>query len=208
MRRLIMKGGTVAIIVMASGVAAGQKPSRPIAAVEITPLPSSQALLTPTALDHTAVADRLLSFDGNGDHRIARDELPERMQDLVSRGDKNQDGFLTRAEVITLVGTSSPARRVQRFTARGAASLAEIVADLKLVPVTHDRAMEIVNGHTMFRNLNDPAWRNLYDAMRAVLDDEDGENFVAAVARLRRTSRVTVGGIVGGVVGTSAPRPQ
>src|SRR5687767_15971316 len=122
---------------MASGVAAGQKPSRPIAAVEITPLPSSQAFLTPTALDHTAVADRLLSFDGNGDRRIARDELPERMQDLVSRGDKNRDGFLTRAEVITLVGTSSPARRVQRLTARGAASLAEIVADLKLVPVTH-----------------------------------------------------------------------
>jgi hypothetical protein len=207
MRSLIRKGATVAIIVMASGAAAGQKQSGPIPATLITPSPK-QAPPMPTFLNHTAVVDRILSFDANGDDRIARDELPERMEGLVSRGDKNQDGFLTRDEVFPLVDTRSPARRIQRFSARGDASLAEIIADLKLPPVTHDRAMAIVKEHTVSRNINDPASDELYAAMRELLDDEDYENFVAAATRLRNTPRVFVGGIAGGVVGTPAPPPR
>jgi hypothetical protein len=183
MRSLISKGATVAIIVMVSGVAAGQKQSGPI-----------------PALNHTAVVNRIWSFDANGDGRIARDELPERMEGLVSRGDKNQDGVLAWDEVSALVDRASPARRIQRFTARGVASLAEIILDLKLRPVMHDRAMDIVKVQTVLRNLDGPASDELYAKMRELLDDEDYENFVAAAARLRNTSRVFAGGIVGGVV--------
>jgi hypothetical protein len=195
-----MKGGTVAIIVMASGAGAGQKQSGPIHAILRMPLPT-QAVRMPT---HATVVDRLLSFAG-GDNRITCDELPERMQGLVSRGDKNQDGYLTPDEVIALVHKVEPSQRIQRFTVRSAASLAEIISDLKLPPVTHSRAMEIAKEHSVSRTINDPAWRNLYGAMRALLDDEDYENFVAAVARLRSTSRVFGSGIVGSVVGTPAP---
>ena len=206
MRTLISKGATVAIIVMASGVAAGQKHSGPIPAL-LMPLPTPAPPL-PNALNHTDVVARIWSFDANGDKRIARDELPERMQGKVSLGDKNQDGVLTRDEVIGLVDPRPQARRIQRFTARGVGSFAEIIADLKLPPVTHDRAMDIVKGQTVSRNLDGPAIDEVYARMRELLDDEDYENFVAAAARLRNTSRVLVGGIAGGVVRIPASSPR
>jgi hypothetical protein len=185
MRRLISKGATVAIIVMASGVAAGQKHSGPIPAL-LAPLPQPAPPMSP-APNHTSVVDRIWSFDANGDKRIERDELPERMQGKVSLGDRNQDGVLTRDEVIALVDPRSPVRRIRRFTGRGVATLAEILPDLKLPPVVHDRAMDIVKAHTVSRNLDGPASDELYARMRELLDDEDYENFVAAAARLRNT---------------------
>jgi hypothetical protein len=45
------------------------------------------------------IVERLLSFDKNGDGKITREELPERMQDLIARGDTNKDGALDRDEV-------------------------------------------------------------------------------------------------------------
>jgi hypothetical protein len=206
MRSPISKGATVAIIVMASGASAGQRQSGPIHAILRTPLPE-QVTLMPTALNQTAMVTRILSFDANGDDRIAREELPERMEGVVSRGDQNQDGFLTQDEVVALVHTPSPTRPIQRFVPRGPASLAEIIADLKLPPETHDRAIEIVKEHTVSRNINAFA-TSLYAAMRGLLDDEDYENFVAAAARLRNTPRVLVDGIVGGFVNTPASRPR
>ena len=38
----------------------------------------------------------LMSYDRNGDGRLTPDELPERMQGLFARGDKNHDGVLPR----------------------------------------------------------------------------------------------------------------
>jgi hypothetical protein len=207
MRSLISKAATVAIIVMASGASAGQRQSGPIHAILRTPLPE-QVTVMPTALNHTAMVARILSFDANGDDRIARDELPERMEGLVSRGDQNQDGLLTMDEVVALMHTRPPARGTQRFVPRGAASFAEIIVDLKLPPVTHDRAMEIVKEHTVSRNIIDPAEFKLYTAMRELLGDEDYENFVAATDRLRTTPVVLVGGTVGAVVRTPASRPR
>jgi hypothetical protein len=68
--------------------------------------------------------------------------------------------------------------------------------------------MEIVSGHTVSSNINGPDSTRLYVAMRELLDDEDYENFVAAAARLRNTSRVVVGGTVGGVISTPASPPR
>jgi hypothetical protein len=191
MRGRISKAATIAIVVLASGAAAGQRQSGPGTDVRVIPLPKPPAPMR-RPLHHTAVVERLLSFDANRDDRIARDELPERMEGLVSRGDKNNDTFLTRDEVIALVDTSSPVRRSLRLTARGAGGLAEIIADLKLPAVINDRALKIVQAHTASRNPPGPVSREIDTAMRELLDDEDYENFVAAAARLRQTPPVIV----------------
>ena len=40
-----------------------------------------------------------LAFDKNGDSKLARDEVPERMQGIFERGDSNHDGLLTADEL-------------------------------------------------------------------------------------------------------------
>jgi hypothetical protein len=42
--------------------------------------------------------DRLMEADANGDGKVSKDELPERMQRLMERMDTNKDGFITRDE--------------------------------------------------------------------------------------------------------------
>jgi hypothetical protein len=192
--RTLVWTGAVAIIVMASGAVAGQKPSRPVTAGMITLMPEPARR---TARDPRAVVARILSFDANGDDRIAREELPERMEGLVSRGDKNQDGFLTSDEVVALVDIRPTVPRPP-FIVRDPGNLEDVIADLKLPPATHNRALAIVKGP---RNVHDPAIVDLDAEMRVLLNDEDYENFVAAAARLRRTGVIsgTVGGVVGGI---------
>jgi hypothetical protein len=48
------------------------------------------------------VVERILSFDKNGDGKVTRDELPERMQYLIEKGDTNKDGALDREEIKAL----------------------------------------------------------------------------------------------------------
>lgn len=45
------------------------------------------------------MAKSLMSFDKNADGKLAKSELPERMQGMLARGDKDGDGFLTTAEL-------------------------------------------------------------------------------------------------------------
>lgn len=45
----------------------------------------------------------LMAFDANGDGQLAKSEVPERMQGLFTRGDKNNDGVLSSAELQALV---------------------------------------------------------------------------------------------------------
>ena len=40
-----------------------------------------------------------MSFDKNGDGKLSKDELPDRLKPLMDRADANKDGFLDRAEV-------------------------------------------------------------------------------------------------------------
>jgi len=44
----------------------------------------------------------LMSLDRNGDGKLDRSEVPERMQGLFDRADTNKDGFLTPEEIRTL----------------------------------------------------------------------------------------------------------
>jgi hypothetical protein len=45
------------------------------------------------------VVERIMSFDKNQDGKVTREELPERMQYLIDRGDTNKDGALDREEI-------------------------------------------------------------------------------------------------------------
>ena len=49
--------------------------------------------------DTTETVNTLMSFDKNADGKLSRDEVPERMQGLFDRCDKNKDGFLTGDEL-------------------------------------------------------------------------------------------------------------
>jgi hypothetical protein len=51
------------------------------------------------------IVTRLLSFDRNGDGRLTLDELPERMESVLARGDINRDGALDAGEIRRLART-------------------------------------------------------------------------------------------------------
>jgi hypothetical protein len=55
------------------------------------------------------IVERIMSFDKNKDGKVTRDELPERMQFLIDRGDTNKDGALDRDEIRKLAATLAPA---------------------------------------------------------------------------------------------------
>jgi EF hand len=45
------------------------------------------------------IVERIMSFDKNKDGKITKDELPERMQFLIEKGDTNKDGALDKDEI-------------------------------------------------------------------------------------------------------------
>ena len=49
--------------------------------------------------DPGAMVERLLQFDRNGDGRLERDEIPERLESLFARGDVDNDGYLSKSEL-------------------------------------------------------------------------------------------------------------
>ena len=68
------------------------------------PLPPSEVIkITPADVE-----THLLTFDRDYDGKIARDELTERMQPLVERGDRDGDGALDSSEILLLT-TAQPA---------------------------------------------------------------------------------------------------
>jgi hypothetical protein len=53
----------------------------------------------PERLNIDSVVEHLMSFDKKGTGKIAKDDLPERMQDMFAKGDTNKDGFLDKDEI-------------------------------------------------------------------------------------------------------------
>jgi hypothetical protein len=99
------------------------------------------------------VLGRLMSFDRNRDGKVARVELAERMQALVTRGDVDGDGALDRTEIGALVApVPRPTFRVQAQTV-GAYGFADqfqtssqprvdgAIDDLRLESSTRERAI-------------------------------------------------------------------
>jgi Ca2+-binding EF-hand superfamily protein len=52
---------------------------------------------------------RMMQYDKDSDGKLSKEELPERMQNMVERGDTNKDGFLTRDELRALSATQGSA---------------------------------------------------------------------------------------------------
>ncbi|MDA1232252.1 MAG: EF-hand domain-containing protein, partial [Planctomycetota bacterium] len=46
------------------------------------------------------MVQRLMEMDANKDGKLSKDELPERMQSMLTRGDKNKDGVLDKEEIM------------------------------------------------------------------------------------------------------------
>jgi hypothetical protein len=182
-------------MLMAIGAAAGQAPG-PRPAVFITEMPAPSVARSPIA-----VIERLTSFDANQDHVISRDELPERMHEILARGDTNADRALDADEIRALVRTAASERMSVSFRREPSAGLPGVISDLRLAPEKHTRALALVSAHKLPANVKEPESSDLYKELKALLDAEEYENFVAAAARLsRRPQFQAIGGVVGGVV--------
>ena len=201
--RTLLATGTILIGVAAAGAQApGPRP-----AVLITEMPRA-SFAGPTR-SPAAVIERLVSFDVDADHRVSRDELPERMQGLVARGDRNADAALDAEEILALVGAASSEPARVSFRSQSSEGLPGVIRDLKLSPEKHLRALVIVGAQKAPRSVSDPASRALLGEMKALLDDEEYENFVAAATRLSRGADLrfrTSGGVVGGLPEPSGRR--
>jgi hypothetical protein len=194
-RTLLPTGAMLTWVVAAAAQAPAPAPAVLVREIQATPFAGP-------ARSPAAVIDRLLSFDVNADKRISGDELPERMQKLVARGDKNADAALDSDEIRALVNAASFDRIRQSLRPQLSEGLPGVITDLKLPPSKHERALAIVADRKPPRDVNDPASSAFFAEMKALLDDEEYENFVAAATRLSRTDIRfrTVGGVVSGVV--------
>ena len=151
---------------------------------ELPPAPRAKARQT--------MIERLLSFDRNADHRVSREELPERMHGLVARGDKNADADLDLDEIRALMLAAMSAKvRPQPPHAGPSDGLPGVIQDLRLPPQKHALAYAIVSRPKQVRHAvlteND-----VNGEMRSLLDDEEYENFVAAAARVSERRMVVV----------------
>jgi hypothetical protein len=196
MRNVMRTALTSGAMLMGIGAAAAQAPvPRPaVFTTEAPPIPLAAQAMSPVDV----VIGRLMSFDRNADHRISRSELPERMQGLVARGDRNADAALDSDEISSLRNAPSSARIPVSFRSQSSEGLPGVIKDLKLPPTKQERALGILAGHPQPGPVNGPTGSDLYRKMRALLDDEEYGNFVAAAARLSRSPRI--GGVGSGIV--------
>jgi hypothetical protein len=140
-----------------------------------------------------AVIDRLMSFDKSADRRISRNELPERLQGLVAPGDRNADAALDLDEIRYLAIAASSGRSRLPFRPRTFDGLDGVISDLKLPPSKHARALLLVRASRLPLIDNGSASSALLGNMKALLDDQEYENFVAAARRLARSAEFRLG---------------
>jgi len=155
------------------------------------------------------IVARLMQFDRNHDFKLAIDELPERMQTLVVRGDKSDDLMLDASEIrrMTRVGPElpvlfpSPQFGGYGFGDTGTLSsrthIENTIEDLRLEPAAHEAAKRIgaafadelealdlgklkLSGDS---RLGEARQAVLADRLSSVLTDEENQNFRAALAR-------------------------
>lgn len=144
------------------------------------------APLPPGATSPYLQINRLMSFDGNRDHRLSRDELPERLQGLVARADRNADAALDSDEIGSFANLAETQRIGVGFRFQPSDGLPGVINDLKLPPAKHAWALHLVSPDRLPRRVTDSPGSDLYREMRVLLEDEEYENFVAAAARVPR----------------------
>jgi hypothetical protein len=172
-----------------------------------------RGLQRPVPLSVDDIVERIMSFDKNGDGKVTRDELPERMHFLIEMGDTNKDGALDRDEIRKLaIKLATNPRGVGpggfgvRTDARfgpgpgpGPGGVEAVVDDLKLSGKKKDQALAAARAHEEnVRKLMEQSRADLLRKMKEILSAEEFEDFKAALDRPR-------GGTV--IVGPDGPRP-
>jgi hypothetical protein len=182
------------------------------------PLPG---LVPPPRISVEDIVERIMAFDKNKDGKVSKDELPERMHDLIARGDTNKDGALDRDEIRKLAtapggfgpgggfgfgiegpGPGAPGLFGPGPGVRGSAGIEGVVDDLKLSGKKKDQALAAVKAHEEnVRKLMDQSRAELLQKMKEILSEEEWQDFKAALDRPR-------GGTITINVGPpDAPRP-
>jgi hypothetical protein len=151
------------------------------------------------------IVERILSFDKNKDGKVSKEELPERMQDLITKGDTNKDGALDKEEIKNLAtelaregrfggffGAPGPGGGFAGgFRGRGPAgpfppgNVAErALSDLRLTDKQKEAAETAVKTHQdTVRKLTELARADLLLKMKEVLSEDEWKRFQAVVDR-------------------------
>lgn len=152
------------------------------------------------------VVARLMSFDLNHDGRIAAGELPERMQDLLARGDESRDGALDRAEVNRLA--SSPAQQIRfrsglepgqygfgaPFGLDTKLKIKNALEDLRLAGDSRQKAFDVAD--SFLESADDIAEADLMSTMKLVLTADQLKEFrESRSGRAIEVSAVESGGV-------------
>lgn len=153
------------------------------------------------------IVERIMSFDKNKDGKVTKDELPERMQDLITKGDTNKDGALDKEEIKKLAADLSRDQSFRGFDGRdgpggdfrrapfgrggppggfppGGGLQQRALDELKLSDSKRDRAEAAVRAdRENVRKLTDLARSDLLLKMKEVLNAEEFKRIKAATDR-------------------------
>jgi hypothetical protein len=139
-----------------------------------------------------AIVERILSFDKNKDGKVTKDELPERMQYLIEKGDTNKDGALDRDEIKKLAAEMAKDEAPRRGPARNAAAgrltprdVERALDDLKLSSSKKESAAAAVKAcKEGVRKLEGLARADLLLRIDGVLDEGQTKKLTEALDRL------------------------
>lgn len=120
---------------------------------QLTSLEFLPMQVDPTAVDPDALVTRLMAFDRNGDGVLSPDEIPERLQGLMTRADSNHDAKLTPIEIRAFAKTQTgPLGRPQQ-----GAQVTRMDPVLNALDTDHDGVLsgrEIANASASLRTLD------------------------------------------------------
>jgi hypothetical protein len=173
------------------------------------------------------IVERIMSFDKNKDGKITKDELPERMQFLIEKGDTNKDGALDKEEIKKLAaelakdgsfdggaGQGGPGGRGGRGGPNGPGSGLTLVMieraadDLKLSDGKKETVAAAIKSHKEeARKLTELARAELLLQVGDLLSDEELKKFKSALDRAPSVGERPGGGRGGPPDRGRPPRP-
>jgi hypothetical protein len=173
----------------------------------------------PRVLTDLVVA-RIMVFDRNKDGSVAKAELPERMQDLVIRGDADLSGALDATEIRTLALRPANAATVRGFQHTGGYTFGDeagvssrmhiegAIDDLRLPSDTRDQALAVARTFVDARETDVTAkliselegvfTSDQLARLKTALTDQGVSRFIALAQPNETTLRVFLTGTNGG----------
>ena len=203
-----MRSGCVVLLMLLASMttSSAQEPFKPLPTVRT--IQSIQSLLPAdqeARLGAEAVVARLMSFDQNRDGKVVADELAERMEGLLSRGDRNGDAALDASEVRMLSESPQAVQTAFRNLSGGygfgdsvgqssRSHIENSIDDLRLAPQVQADAKRI--GVAFAEELEATALAGLRAAIAPLLTPAQMTQFEADLTRLAgaRTFRIATNG--------------